>query len=78
MSNIAVDAHAHHRWLLSTGASVYTSVEVARMVTQLLLQLALLQPAVDDLGQVLQPLPKAHRLMTAARCFPHICQVWSL
>jgi hypothetical protein len=34
-----------------------------------------MQPAVDDEGSILQPLPRVHRLLAAPRCLPHVCQV---
>jgi hypothetical protein len=33
------------------------------------------QPAVDAHGEVLHPLPAAHRQMTSPACLPHIAQV---
>jgi hypothetical protein len=42
--------------------------------------LARMQPAVDEGGATLQPLPKVHRLLATPRCLPHVCQVrgWPL
>lgn len=42
---------------------------------QVLQQLASLQPAVDEDGSVLQPLPRAHRGIADPACLPHIAQV---
>jgi hypothetical protein len=42
---------------------------------QVLQALANLQPAVDEEGAVLQPLPRAHRGIADASCLPHIAQV---
>lgn len=42
---------------------------------QILQQLANLQPAVDEYGSVLQPLPRAHRGLADPSCLPHIAQV---
>lgn len=42
---------------------------------QVLQQLASLQPAVDEEGSVLQPLPRAHRGIADPACLPHIAQV---
>lgn len=42
---------------------------------QILQQLANLQPAVDEFGSVLQPLPRAHRGLADPSCLPHIAQV---
>jgi hypothetical protein len=42
---------------------------------QVLQQLASLQPAVDEEGAVLQPLPRAHRGIADPACLPHIAQV---
>jgi hypothetical protein len=42
---------------------------------QILQQLASLQPAVDEFGAVLQPLPRAHVGLADAACLPHIAQV---
>lgn len=44
-------------------------------VLQVLQQLASLQPAVDEEGSVLQPLPRAHRGIADPTCLPHIAQV---
>jgi DnaJ family protein C protein 13 len=42
---------------------------------QILQQLASLQPAVDEFGAVLQPLPRAHVGLADPSCLPHIAQV---
>jgi DnaJ family protein C protein 13 len=42
---------------------------------QILQQLASLQPAVDEFGAVLQPLPRAHVGLADPACLPHIAQV---
>jgi hypothetical protein len=44
-------------------------------VLQILQQLASLQPAVDEFGAVLQPLPRAHVGLADPACLPHIAQV---
>lgn len=50
-------------------------VRVSSCPAQVLQQLASLQPAVDEEGLVLQPLPRAHRRIADPTCLPHIAQV---
>lgn len=63
------------RWSLARGSKVLGSFQVAEVALKVLHRLALLQPAVNDQGQVFQPLPQVHRALTAPRCLPHLCQV---
>lgn len=63
------------RWLVSGGAPVMGSREVARVSLQLLLALAALQPATDAAGSVLQPLPRVLRTLASPKCLPHVVQV---
>lgn len=62
------------RWLVSSGGGRLSGLEVSALALALLLHLAEQQPAVDDVGQVLQPLPRVHRRLAAPSALPHICQ----
>lgn len=63
------------RWMLMRGVGVLTAFESAHVALQILLQMASLQPAVDEAGQTLQPLPRVHRVLAEPRCLPHVSQV---
>lgn len=63
------------RWLVSGGRPVMGVVDTARIALQLLSALVHLQPAVDETGAVLQPLPRVQRTLSGPACLPHLCQV---
>lgn len=65
------------RWTLaSRGTPLLSHAQVAALALGMALDLTRLQGAVDEVsGAVLQPLPRAHRLLASARCLPHIAQV---
>lgn len=51
---------------------------MAKVSLKILHTLTSLQSAVEVTGEVLQPLPKAHRQICAPECLQHICQVLNL
>ncbi|KAF8069423.1 GRV2 [Scenedesmus sp. PABB004] len=63
------------RWMCGTGLGLLGPFDAALVALKILQQLALLQPAVDEHGSVLQPLPRAHRGLADPACLPHIVQV---
>ncbi|WIA10346.1 hypothetical protein OEZ85_010538 [Tetradesmus obliquus] len=62
------------RWMCCGGLGLLGPFEAALVALQILQQLASLQPAVDESGAVLQPLPRAHVGLAAPSCLPHIAQ----
>ncbi|GMH45130.1 hypothetical protein BSKO_13087 [Bryopsis sp. KO-2023] len=62
------------RWLISRRMGALDAVGMAKLALKLMNTLAAVQSAVEVTGEVLQPLPKAHRQMTSPECLPHICQ----
>lgn len=65
----------YFRWLISRRSGSKNSLGMARLALKLLEKLASLQSALEANGEVLQPLPRAHREMTSPEMLPHICQV---
>ncbi|CAD7701733.1 unnamed protein product, partial [Ostreobium quekettii] len=63
------------RWFVSRRSGSLDSFGLARLALRLLHTLARNQSAIEVTGEVLQPLPKAHRQITSQQCLPHICQV---
>ncbi|WIA30400.1 hypothetical protein OEZ86_000485 [Tetradesmus obliquus] len=63
------------RWMCCSRLGLLGPFEAALVALQILQQLASLQPAVDEAGAVLQPLPRAHVGLAAPSCLPHIAQV---
>ncbi|GIM04041.1 hypothetical protein Vretimale_8678, partial [Volvox reticuliferus] len=63
------------RWMLARGPGRFSPYAAAELALQLLRRLVELQPAVDEEeGLVLQPLPRAYRVLAGPRCLPHLCQ----
>lgn len=62
-------------WLQQQLVTAALAAVCAVLLLQVLQQLASLQPAVDEAGAVLQPLPRAHVGLTDPACLPHIAQV---
>eukprot|EP00882_Tetradesmus_deserticola_P011484 GHRQ01012150.1.p1 GENE.GHRQ01012150.1~~GHRQ01012150.1.p1 ORF type:complete len:544 (+),score=279.40 GHRQ01012150.1:121-1632(+) len=62
-------------WMCCSGLGLLGPFEAALVALQILQQLASLQPAVDEFGAVLQPLPRAHIGLADPACLPHIAQV---
>ncbi|GIL47629.1 hypothetical protein Vafri_4396, partial [Volvox africanus] len=63
------------RWMLARGPGRFSPYAAAELALQLLQRLVELQPAVDEEeGLVLQPLPRAYRVLAGPRCLPHLCQ----
>ena len=58
-----------------TAAGPLTPLAAAGVALRVLQALAEQQPAVDAHGEVLHPLPAAHRQMASPACLPHIAQV---
>ncbi len=63
------------RWALARGPGLLSPFEAAGAALDVMRQLAALQPAIDERGQPLQPLPRAHVALAAPGCLPHIAQV---
>ena len=56
---------------MSQGSLVLGPVAMSNLALSMLDHLARLQPAVDDQGSVLQPLPRVHRLLCSLEHFLH-------
>lgn len=63
------------RWMSAKGGGLLGPFDAALVALQLLQQLAALQPAVDEQGCVLTPLPRVHRELAAPTTLPHLVQV---
>ena len=61
-------------YVLSEGAPVLTPSKRGEMASQLLLYLVKLRPSVDIHGAPVRPVPRAKRVLSGARCLPHIAQ----
>jgi DnaJ homolog subfamily C member 13 len=59
---------------LSPGEPVLTPTERGLLCIKLLLRLVRLRPSVDGEGVPVRPVPKAKRVLSSARCMPHIAQ----
>jgi DnaJ family protein C protein 13 len=63
------------RWWVAHRQGPLSAFEAAAAALRVLQVLADQQPAVDAHGEVLFPLPLAHRLMASPACLPHLAQV---
>ena len=64
------------RWWISTGPAPMTPFHAAATALRILYSMVSLRPAVSELsGEVVIPLPAAHRQLASPRCLPHIVQI---
>lgn len=63
------------RWWVSRGPSLFSPREGGQLALAMLQQLVCLQPALDETGAVLQPLPRVLRVLGSPSSLPHLCQL---
>lgn len=65
-------------YILGEGSGVLSASKRGEIASDLLLRLVKLRPSVDIHGAPVRPVPRVKRVLSSARCLPHIAQVMHL